>query len=289
MPDAPAEGLPPPPMALRRDWTFTPSAPPLVARLSRLKSLLIGWRRPPEHRVLQPLVPAPRWTCYFIYAPDGRLTGAHRFTLARLRAGPGRLLVVCAVPSPEQVPAELAALTDALIWKGLSGFDFSAYALALRAVAAQSPGADLLIMNDSVLGPFTDVETLLAAAPWTLTGFTASARFENHIQSYAFHLRGVTGETVRALAPVMPEGSAYDRYRDVINLQETRIARLAARRMSVGALWYTGDIADPSLGAAEYLLGRGFPFLKRSLVGRYAHFQDEAALRAFLTAQGHPL
>jgi lipopolysaccharide biosynthesis protein len=238
--------------------------------------------------VLRPLTAAPRWTCYFLYLPDGLLTDAHLYTLERLRAGTGRLLALCASPSPEQVPAALADLADALIWKGLSGYDFSAYALALRAVAEQSPGADLFIMNDSVLGPFADVEAQLAAAPWALTGFTAAATFENHIQSYAFNLRGVTDETVRALAAIMPEGRACDRYRDVVNLQETRFARVAARCMSVGALWYA-EAGDPSLAAAQQLLDDGFPFLKRSLLGRYAHFQDEAALRTFLAARGHPL
>ena len=45
---------------------------------------------------------------------------------------------------------------------------------------------------------------------------------------------------------------------------------------------------DPSLAAAAAPARRGFPFLKRSLLGRYAHCQDEAALRAFLVAQGAP-
>ena len=76
--------------------------------------------------------------------------------------------------------------------------------------------------------------------------------------------------------------------RDVINLQETRFARLAARRMSVGAFFYAAG-GDASLHAAQRLLGESFPFLKRSLIGRYAGLQNEAALRAFLAAQGHPL
>lgn len=288
MPDAPPRADAPAGGVLLRDWSFVPSRPAMLGRLSRLKSRLTGWRPAPRHETLQPLSQAARWTCYFLYLPDGRLTPAHRFTLARLRDAPGRLLAICAAPTPDAVPAELAAGVDALVWKGLSGYDFSAYALALRAVAERSPGADLFIMNDSVLGPFADPAALLERAPWALTGFTASAMFENHLQSYAFQLRGVTDETVRALAGVMPGTRACDRYRDVINLQETRFARLAARRMSAGALWYAPAGGDPSLGAARQLLDQGFPFLKRSLLGRFAHRQDEAALRAFLVAQDHP-
>jgi hypothetical protein len=283
---APAETRPA--FALRRDWTFTPSEPPLGARLSRLKSRLTGWKPAPPHHVLRPVTPAPLWACYFVYLPEGGLTPAHRFTLARLREGERKILAVCAAPRLEAVPAELGELADALIWKGLSGYDFSAYAIALRAIAGASPGAGLLVLNDSVLGPFAGVEPMLAAAPWALTGFTASAMFENHIQSYAFALRAVTGESVAALAGVLPEGRACDRYRDVVNLQETRFARVASQAMTVGALFHA-EGGDPSLDAAQHLLGVGFPFLKRSLLGRYADHQDEAALRAFLTAQGHPL
>jgi len=270
-----------------RLWTFVPSRPPFIGRLSRAKSALTGWGPPPLHQVLRPPDPATRWNCYFLYLPSGQLTPAHLYTLDRLRALPGKLLAICATPQPASVPAALAD-ADALIWKGLSGYDFSAYALALRAIASGSPGADLFVMNDSVLGPFADLDRLFASAPWALTGFTASAMFENHIQSYAFLLRGVTGETVRALDQVMPAHRACDRYRDVVNLQETRFARFAARRMSVGALWHANDGSDPSLDAAAWLLGQGFPFLKRSLLGRYARLQDEAALTAFLVAQDHP-
>ena len=283
---APAETGPA--SALRRNWTFTPSEPPLGGRLSRLKSRLTGWETAPPHQMLRPVAPAPLWACYFVYLPEGGLTPAHLFTLARLRTGPRKILAVCAAPSVEAVPAELNELADALIWKGLSGYDFSAYAIALRAIAAASPGADLLVLNDSVLGPFANVEPMLSEAPWALTGFTASAMFENHIQSYAFALRGVTAATVAALAEVLPEGRACDRYRDVVNLQETRFARVAAGSMSVGALFHA-EGGDPSLDAAQQLLEQGFPFLKRSLLGRYADHQDEAALRAFLEARGHPL
>lgn len=284
MPPAPAETG----FALERNWSFAASRPPLIGYLSRLKSQLLGWGPAPPFQSLVPVTPAARWACYFIYLPEGGLTPAHLFTLERLRASGRRLLVICAAPTPDAVPAGLADRIDALIWKGLRGYDFSAYAIALRAIARASPGADLFVMNDSVLGPFGDVESLFDEAPWALTGFTASGAMENHLQSYAFRLRTVTREAVDALAGAMPEERACDRYRDVINLQETVFARLAARRMSVGAFFYAAG-GDASLYAAQRLLDQGFPFLKRSLIGRYAGFQDEAALRAFLAARGHPL
>jgi lipopolysaccharide biosynthesis protein len=289
-----ASGPQPPdpgPPGLQRDWTFVRSRPNLVARLSRLKSRLTGRRAPPPHRALKPVEPRARWNAYFAYLPDARLTPGHLFTIERLRRLDGGLLIVCATPRPADVPDELRGAADALYWKGLSGYDFSAYALALRAIAARSPGADVFVMNDSVLGPLVDPAPMLDRAPWDLTGFTASSALENHLQSYAFLLRRVTSERIAAFGSALPERIAYDRFRDVLNLQETRFARLAARRMSVGAFWYAdaARVGDPSLAAAATLLEAGFPFLKKSLLGRYAAFQDEARLREMLAAHGHPL
>jgi hypothetical protein len=56
----------------------------------------------------------------------------------------------------------------------------------------------------------------------------------------------------------------------VINLHELRFARVASRSMSVGAFWY-GDavkVQDPMLHRPIELLTAGFPFLKRSLLGK---------------------
>ncbi|HVQ07455.1 MAG TPA: hypothetical protein VMS43_03375 [Allosphingosinicella sp.] len=281
----------PGPPALQRDWTFVPSRPNLVARLSRLKSRLTGRRPPPPHRALKPIAPRTRWNAYFAFLPGGGLTPGHLFTIERLRGLEGGLLIVCATPGPEDVPEALHDVADALYWKGLSGYDFSAYAVALRAIAVHSPGADVFVMNDSVLGPLVDPAPMLDRAPWDLTGFTASSALENHLQSYAFLLRGVTPERIAAFGSALPERIAYDRFRDVVNLQETRFARLAARHLSVGAFWYAdaATMGDPSLAAAATLLDAGSPFLKKSLLGHYAGFQDEARLREMLAARGHPL
>ena len=189
------------------------------------------------------------------------------------------------------VPPELLAVCDAATWKGTTGFDFSAYSLALRAVARSSPGADVFLMNDSVLGPFGDIDSVLRNTPWQLTGFTAWSAFENHVQSYALFLRDVTPDLIRGLRTVLLERTAFNRFQDVVNWQESRLARVASRTMPVGALWFEPrfDAGDPSLVRAASLLRAGFPFLKRSLVGgKLAHRADQETLRGLLDERGHP-
>ena len=276
---------------LIRNWSFARSSPTAAARLVRLKTAATGFRAAPPSQVLRTLVRRDRWNAYFIYLPDGRLTSAHRHTLSRLRTLYGGLFVVCATPEPEMVPPELLAICDAATWKGTTGYDFSAYSLAMREVAKSSPGADLFVMNDSVLGPFGDIDSVLRTAPWQVTGFTAWCAFENHVQSYAMLVRDVTPDVIRGLRTVLLERTAFNRFQDVVNWQESRLARVASRTRSVGALWFEPSVeaGDPSLVRAAPLLRAGFPFLKRSLVGgKLAHRADQEMLHRLLDERGHP-
>jgi len=276
--------------ALVRDWTFRPSSPDLrtlwrrwLAR--RHRAAMPAWE------AIRPVAPRPRWIVYFIYLTDGGLSDAHRFTLARLRADGAGLAVVCATPRRDMVPAELLHGVDALYWKALPGFDFSAYAVALGEVARHSPGADVLVLNDSVFGPFVPVAQLWSAMRWDLTGLTASGQVENHIQSYAFMLRDWNAAKLSALRSIFPQDHAFDDYRHVVAVQETRFARTAARTMSVGALWY-GEVhrcADPTIFAAQALVAAGFPFVKRGLISKHVRFVDRDAILALLRAMDHPV
>ena len=281
----PAPGASP---AVQRDWHYTSSRIGYYTRYLRLSA--IARRRPfPQWAQIVAPVPAERWCLYFMYMPDRQITAAHRYTMARLRAGGARLLVVVAAASWDRsLEQEIGA--DALIWKSLEGFDFSAYALGIAAIARHSPGASLLIMNDSVLGPFGDMEGVLAAAPWSLTGFTASSRIENHIQSYAFSLASVTPQTLAILRPVLSQRYAFDDYLDVVYVQETRLARIAARQLLVGAFWYTDHpLGDPSLYSAIALVEDGYPFMKRKLFSEHRHLYPSDQLIDILSRHDHPL
>lgn len=272
-------------------WNYCRSSPDMVDRLKRLRAG--GWRRAPAHGTIVPIRGGrARWIVYFLYLPDGRsLDPAHLYTLMRLRESSAGLAVVCASATPHDVPQMLNSVADALYWKDLSGFDFSAYAVALHAIAAASPGADVLVFNDSVFGPFVPVDTLWDEMDWDLTGFTACGQVENHIQSYAFHLKQVTPHRMATLAYVLPAHQAHDSYAAAVMRQETRLAGVAARHMSVGALWYADPAVtiDPSLFAALPLVEAGFPFLKRGLLTKHAGIYPTEAIRALLAYHDHPI
>lgn len=276
-------------------WDFRASAPALYLRVKRFNRGLFHRVPAPASEVIKPLSAHDRWFVYFAYSPAGTLAPAQRFTLQRLREMGVRVFVVLAADSPGCIADEVRSLCDALTWKALPGYDFSAYALALRTVAERSPQATAFVLNDSVYGPFRDLRPFVDHNPWDLLGFTASSLLENHIQSYAFALRDVTPARLDALLAVLPAASAYRDAWDAIECQETRLAAVASRTMRVGACWYgqAPQVPDPTLSLPLELVGAGFPFLKRSIVGGKHHqvFQPHAqdALRDLLSQMKHPL
>jgi len=272
-------------------WDFVPSSLDGDVKWKRALFPYLYARQRPAHQVLKPINPRDRWTVYFVFTPDGRLGPHHLFTLSRLKDLPGGLFIVCATTSPQKVPAELFDYADALYWKDTPGYDFSAYTLALEAISERSSGATTLVLNDSMFGPFSDLDAFVRASRWEFTGFTASRLNENHVQSYAFIIRNVTPQRMLDLRDVLYEHKAYNDVDAVISCQETRMARVAARSMTTGAFVYSdgASIDDPCLRMPFEMLDAGFPFMKRSLLGKMAQFQDRDQVLHYLSVNNHPI
>ena len=269
-------------------WSYVTSAPGREIRAERLRARL---RRSafPAHEAIVP-VRAPRdvWVVHFVYAPRGVLSRSQRVTLRRLKDLGLPLLVVCAAPQPQQVPPDVAACADALLWKDPRGYDISAYTLALHEIARGSPGATAYVCNDSVFGPMRDVRPLIREAPWELTGLTAHHGDENHLQTYAFVLKGVTPARLAALEPVFTTRWSLAWGDHVVAAQETQLSRLAAQSMSVGAYVYAGPPlpGDPMTTRAFEMIEMGHPYLKKSLLGKMHQYQDVERVAAFVVDNG---
>ena len=276
---------------LYRHWDFVPDAVPWWRTCEVIKRVMFDTQRRPAYQEIVPVTPKTDWVVYFIYAPTGVITAAHLFSMSRLKDSGVALCVVIAAKENSTLAKEVLFYADALYWKELGGFDFSAFRLAMQEISKKSEHANIFVMNDSVLGPFADAKSLIAGARWELTGFTASSELENHIQSYAFVLKNFTQRKMQALNTVFFPFVSLNNMRHVVRTQETRFARVAARHMSVGSHWY-GKVevsGNPSLYKPIELIQAGFPFLKRSLFGINAHLHSQDDLRAILASQGHPL
>jgi hypothetical protein len=276
---------------LTTGWTFkaSPIRPWPFLRATIYKMAFS--EAPPKFLQIKAASIRDTWVALFIYSPTGTLDSSQLFTLARLRDLNLPVCVVCACPTAQQVPFDLPDYCDALYWKAMNGYDFSAYSLALSQLGIQSPGADVLILNDSMFGPFSDFRPLLRTAPWELVGLTASAAIENHIQSYSFLLRDVTTQRLRQLAPVISDSVSFSHACSVVENQEIKLARVASRFMSAGACWYADgtSVDDPCLRRPFELMRAGFPFMKKSLLGKMSVFQNIEQSRDILRDLKHPL
>jgi len=272
-------------------WHFVASRPTWITRVRRQIS---QWRRQPAPESLAiKAPPGPgRWVLYFIYLPDGRLTQAHRYTLARLAQEDLQVMVVCACAPRHPVLNELMPWCQALHWKELKGWDFCAYAIGLAQLAKHAPGSDVLVMNDSVYGPFFPLVPFINQAPWRLTGFTGNNQAENHIQSYAFIIKCIDDAFVTHLSGIIDLRLRYCRQEAVVLCQETRLARKAAEKYTVGSYWFTtsNEANDLCLGWPVQLTDAGFPFMKRSLLGKFVGVFNRASdMQALLQRFEHPV
>lgn len=272
------------------NWDFVANPVSFRLRKHYIKLFLTGMKKQPAFRILKAVYPQPRWLVYFIYAPAGSLSPSHYYTVSRLRDSGISLLVVCAAKTPLDVPPDVYKFADALIWKSLSGFDFSAYKLALSAIGKKSPHSDVYVQNDSVFGPFSDIKGDFENLKWGLTGYTASCEESNHIQSYAFFMRDVCFLKIAKLSTIFFPLVAFNSFQNVVDLQELRFSRVAARHMKVGAFWYEQDRAiNPVLVKPFELIDAGFPFLKKALLGKNAKFQRTDEVKARLYELNHPV
>jgi hypothetical protein len=274
------------------NWDFVPSRPSLRRRIRVAEGFLRRSRPAPRFAPIRRIFDSSTgWIAYFAFLPDGRLQPRHHFTLTRLQALDRHVCVIVACPEPTQIDERVGSLSDALYWKEMQGYDFSAYRIVLSEMASQCPGRDLFVMNDSLFGPFVDLGPVFQRLRWGLSGLTASNQVENHIQSCAFQFGAVKPSTLGALRSVFLPGLCLSDRMDVVLCQETRLARVAASHMTVGSLWFErgeGKI-DMTLDRPFELLKRGYPFMKCSLLHPNRPPQCAEAVLSALRDLGHPV
>jgi lipopolysaccharide biosynthesis protein len=87
--------------------------------------------------------------------------------------------------SPENLP-RLVELCRQILWRRNVGYDFGAYKDGLTAIGSLDQVDRLLLMNDSVYGPFHDLSEMFDRIPsrTDVWGITDSWQHHYHVQSY---------------------------------------------------------------------------------------------------------
>lgn len=262
---------------------------------------------------IRPLRPAPTevmpgrarpegeaFALYMHWSPDGRISALVRRQVALWRGfGFGVVFLTNANPPPADWDA-IGADAVLRVRRGNVGRDFAAWrdGLALLEERFGLPG-ELLLANDSVLGPIRPLAPLVAAwraAGEGLFGMTESLAGGPHLQSYALLARGAgpVGSLAAHLCGV-PESRS--KWRLVQRGEIALSRRMIADGHLVGALFDYPSLcrfADaearaglgPRFARADALWrfplnpthhlwrplieGMGFPYLKRELLRRLA-------------------
>jgi lipopolysaccharide biosynthesis protein len=153
------------------------------------------------------------------------------------------------------------------------GYDFGSWATALEHYPSIADSDHVLMLNDSLVGPFHSIEHLLdhfhasAADVW---GLTDSTQFHHHLQSYCL---GFTRQSLRKppLVRFWRGIRSWASRIEVIQANELGLSRLLANEHFVteAAIPYWRVVKEnenPTLLGWRRLLDLGFPFVKRQLL-----------------------
>ena len=153
------------------------------------------------------------------------------------------------------------------------GYDFGSWATALDRFPAIAASSRVLLLNDSLVGPFQPIDHLLerfhhsAADVW---GLTDTTQFRHHLQSYCL---GFKGGSLResSLARFWRDIRVERSREDVIWRYEIGLSQLLDRERFVteAAIPYwrvVGEKQNPTILGWRRLLDEGFPFVKRQLL-----------------------
>jgi hypothetical protein len=182
---------------------------------------------------------------------------------------------------PVARPADLTILR-----RPNSGYDFGSWAIGLDRYPSVAGLDEVLLLNDSLAGPFASIDHLLAgfhaseADVWTLTDTT---QFGHHAQSYCLGFK--RGVLVRPpLADFWREIRPQPSRDEVIWRYEIGLSQMLHREgytieAAIPFSRVVGDGQNPTIIGWRRLLDEGFPFVKRQLLGSPDVAPDGADVR----------
>lgn len=171
--------------------------------------------------------------------------------------------------------AEMSRTVDIIYQRPNKGYDFGSWASALERLHYLENSTKVLLINDSIVGPFFDLDQVLSdfercnSDVWTAV---RSGQYFPHIQTFFWGFN----EGVLSAAPIRHFWKSIPATIDrevIISKCELGISRLLfAEGFSTEAFIDPPDVGldweNPTIFAWRGLIEAGFPFLKRQLLRR---------------------
>jgi lipopolysaccharide biosynthesis protein len=208
------------------------------------------------------------------WTPDTRVSRSAGELTRALMSNGYRVIFVSTAEGPDPLDWEGGRPPDVTVLRRPNvGYDFGSWATALHRYPAIAATAHVLMLNDSLVGPFGPIGHLLdhfdrsAADVW---GLTDTTQFSHHLQSYCLGFKGGSlrePPLARFWSDVRVEASRDE----VIWRNEIGLSQLLDRERFVteAAIPYWRVVKDgqnPTILGWRKLLDQGYPFVKRQLV-----------------------
>jgi hypothetical protein len=209
------------------------------------------------------------------WSPDERLTRSVETLVAELDAAG----YFCALVSTSASPRALVG-RDCDLWRRVAvvrrpniGYDFGSWASYLNARPEVRRAPLVLLVNDSLVGPFASLSPILesfAACPTDIWGLTSTTQDWPHLQSHFVGYKdGILEDP--ALRRFWERVRVQPSKRRLILNYEIGLSQLAYQEGFLLAAhfpwhWVTALGQNPTSLAWRRLIALGFPFVKRELV-----------------------
>mgnify|MGYP001766364654 CR=1 FL=1 len=176
------------------------------------------------------------------FAPAGEPGPQLRLQVEAWHGACSRLIVVSAGPLHPEARRWLSERAE-LIERDNRGYDFASYATGLRAAGDLSGYAEVVLCNDSFVGPLRPYPQLfaeMAGRPVDFWGITTSRRIDPHVQSYFLVFRSWVVASP-AFATFWAELAVLSQRRDVIRRYEVGLSQTL-----LGVGFAMGSYFEPS-------------------------------------------
>lgn len=211
--------------------------------------------------------------------------------IRELKAAGLSVLLIASVDRPFDLSVDLLDLVDGMLVRRNGGYDFAAWAHALKLDPRLYGASTLYLVNDSVL-PATDPARIAAlidqirARDADLVGLTESHEWRWHVQSYFLAVKSRLLSS-RAFHGFMDDVRLLTRKDHVIRAYEVRLAELAEESgHKVDILYPSATAINPTLFGWRALVEAGMPLVKLLLLRGEFKTVDIEGWQALLAAHG---
>ena len=211
------------------------------------------------------------WVLFVTHSPWGALNAnVEPYLRAFAQSGVGVFLIVAA-DRPVVLSPTVQTLCARIIVRENVGYDFAAWAHALRLHPELYDAAALYFANDSVFGPaseptFKHVIDRARASGADIVGLTESFEYGWHVQSYFFCLKPGALSTFYIQSFFSDVHGFLDKESVIQNYEVKLTGAAIGQGLTVEVLFEGFEHSNPTLRSWDKLLDAGFPFIKTSLL-----------------------